>query len=148
MDDTDRNLLNMLQREFPIEERPFAALADRLGIGGEEVLSRIEKLRGEGLIRRLGASLNPRKLGYTSTLAGARVKPENVDAAAEYINRFPEITHNYERNDEFNMWFTVIAKDEAEVEAVLNDIRANAGVEELIDLPATRIFKINVKFEL
>ena len=148
MDNTDRNLLNVLQREFPIEARPFAAIADRLGISEDEVLERIKKLRDEGLIRRLGVSLNPRNLGYTSTLAGARVKPGNLSAAAEYINKFAEVTHNYEREDEFNLWFTVIAKDEETIVKVIDDIRVNAGVKEIINLPATHIFKIDAKFKL
>ena len=148
MDNTDKRLLNLLQREFPVEPRPYAALGERLGIEEREVISRIEALRNEGYVRRLGASLNPRKLGYTSTLVAARVPEELLEKTAEYINSYPQVTHNYERSGEFNIWFTIIARDENEIASIIDSIRENTGVEELINLPATHVFKIRVGFDL
>ncbi len=148
MDDIDRKLIGITQREFPIEPRPYEKIGERIGIGERDVLARLEKLREAGLLRRIGASLNPRRLGYTSTLAAARVPQDRIEETAEYINRFPQVTHNYERDDEFNLWFTVIARDAAEIADILNDIRAHTAAAEIIDLPATNIFKIDVKFDL
>lgn len=148
MDDIDRELLNVLQRDFPVTETPYADVGECIGIGEDEVLARIESLKSEGLIRRIGASFNPRKLGYTSTLAAARVPREKIDSAAEFINKYPQVTHNYERDDEFNLWFTVIARGEDEIERILDEIRSGSGAEEVIGLPATDIFKIDVKFDL
>lgn len=148
MDNIDRELLNALQSEFPAEARPFASLGEKLGTGEDEVIRRIENLRRDGLIRRIGASLDPRKLGYVSTLAAAKVPREEFDRAVEYINAFPQVTHNYEREDEFNVWFTVVAKDRAAIEIILDDIRKNSGAEEIIDLPATHFFKIKVSFDM
>jgi len=148
MDDIDRKLIGITQREFPIEQRPYEKIGERIGLGEQDVLARLEKLREAGLLRRVGASLNPRRLGYTSTLAAARVPPDQIEETAEYINRFPQVTHNYERDDEFNLWFTVIARDAAEIADILNDIRAHTAAAEIMDLPATHIFKIDVKFDL
>ncbi len=148
MDYIDRKLLDITQREFPIDAAPYAKIAERLGIDERDVLRRLEKMRSGGLLRRVGASLNPRTLGYTSTLAAARVPRDQLEEAAEYINRFPQVTHNYERDDEFNLWFTVIARDTDEITDILKDIRAHTAVAEIIDLPATQIFKIDVKFDL
>ncbi len=148
MDNTDRKLLNLLQQDFPVTARPFDAVGELIGTGGGEVIERLQSLRERGYIRRLGASLNPRKLGYTSTLAAAKVPPEHLDATIEYINSFPHITHNYERDDEFNIWFTVIAKSESEIELILEDILENTGATEVINLPATSFYKIKVGFRL
>jgi siroheme decarboxylase len=148
MDDVDKKMLDALQSEFPLEARPFAAIAERLGIGEREAMERTDRLRRDGFIRRIGASLNPRKLGYDSTLAGAKIPNEKLDESVEYINSFPQITHNYEREGEFNVWFTIIAKDRAAIESILCDIRKNTGVEELLDLPATHTFKIKVNFRM
>ncbi len=148
MDEIDRLLLTLIQREFPLSERPYVEIAEKAGVTESEAIARIEAMREEGLIRRMGASLNPRALGYVSTLAAARVAPGRVDSVANYINRFNEITHNYERDDEFNVWFTVIARDEAVVAAIIDDIRKHSGADEVIDLPATHIFKIKVNFDL
>jgi DNA-binding Lrp family transcriptional regulator len=148
MDDTDRLLLTLIQRQFPISERPYAELAEKTGVTESEAIARIEAMREEGLIRRMGASLNPRALGYVSTLAAARVAPGKVVSAADYINSFSEVTHNYERDDAFNIWFTVIARDEEALAAIIDDIRNNSGADEVIDLPATHIFKIKVNFDL
>ncbi len=148
MDDFDRRLLDLLQTDFPIVNTPFAVLAERLGTDEKEVLQRTKDLLAEGLIRRFGVSADSRKLGFVSTLVAARVRQDRLDAVVAVINSFAEVTHNYERDAEFNVWFTVIARHERRRQEVLDAIRAADGVEELIDLPATHVFKINVQFRL
>ncbi len=148
MNEIEKKILNLLQGDFPVERRPYASLALRLGLDETTLLAHIETLRRNGYIRRLGASLNKEKLGYTSTLVGARVPEDGFEETVAFINRYPHITHNYERAHEFNVWFTIIARDEAKIEEILEEIRTGTAVEELINLPATRLFKIMVRFDL
>jgi len=148
MDDTDLKLMNMLQEEIPLVERPFAEFGSRLGLSEKEILERVKRMHDEDRFRRIGPSLAPRKLGYTSTLAAAHIPADRFDAAIEYINRYPHITHNYERDDYFNVWFTVIAQGEDRIEQILEEIRNNTGAEKVMNLPATHIFKIQVQFDV
>lgn len=148
MDDTDRKLMNLIQEEIPLVERPFEELGHRLGITGKEALERIARMNEEDRFRRIGPSFAPRKIGYTSTLVAARVPRRHFDETVEYINRHIEITHNYERDDYFNVWFTIIAHGSEAIEAIIQDIKDNTGVEEILDLPATHIFKIQVQFDV
>ena len=148
MDDVDRKLVNALQAEIPITERPFAELGARLGIDEGDVLGRVRALDAAGQFRRIGPSFAPRKLGWTSTLVAARVPEDKIDETAAFINRFTEITHNYERDDEFNVWFTIIASSDAEIGRIIDDIRRNTAAAEVINLPATHVFKTRVCFNV
>ena len=148
MDEVDRKLINLVQDEIPITERPFAACGARLGLDEGEVLRRLRATQEMGLFRRLGASLDPRKLGYASTLVAARVPEDKMKAAVDFINRYAEVTHNYERDDDFNVWFTLIARAEGAIERIVEEIRQHPAVEELLNLPATRVFKTRVWFDL
>ena len=147
MNDVDAHLLNALQAEIPIVERPFAELGTALGLGEAEVLRRARALGAAGGIRRVGPSFNPRKLGHTSTLVAARVPEDTFDEAVTFINHFAEITHNYERDDEFNVWFTVIAESKAAIGGIIEKIRNNTAAE-LVELPATHVFKTRVCFDV
>ncbi|MFH1731998.1 MAG: AsnC family transcriptional regulator [Planctomycetota bacterium] len=148
MDDADRRLLNALQAEIPIVERPFAELGAALGLDEADVLRRARAMDAAGRFRRVGPSFNPRGLGHTSTLAAARVPKDKVDETVAFINRFAEITHNYERDDEFNVWFTIIAESKAAVGGILDKIRDHTAAAEVVDLPATHIFKTRVHFDV
>jgi DNA-binding Lrp family transcriptional regulator len=147
MDDVDARLLNALQVEIPIVERPFAELGAALGLDEAEALRRVRAMESAGSFRRVGPSFNPRKLGHTSTLVAARVPEEKFDETVAFINSFAEITHNYERDDEFNVWFTVIAESKAAIGEILDKIRGNTAAE-LVDLPATHVFKTRVCFDV
>jgi DNA-binding Lrp family transcriptional regulator len=148
MDDIDRNIMNIIQSEFPIAPRPYADVAKRLNIPEEEVLERVRALREEGIIRRIGASFDSRKLDFKSTLCAARVPEGKVEAFVEIVNRFPGVTHNYLRSDVYNVWFTFIAETMDEIEQALDKIRQDTGVEEIRNLPAVKTFKIKVDFAL
>lgn len=148
VDDIDLKLMNLLQEGIPITERPFDEMGAKLGISGEDTLARVKNLHEEDRFRRIGPSIAPRKVGYTSTLVAAKVPEEAFDETVAYINRYPHITHNYERDHYYNVWFTVIAEGQAEIDRVLNEIRDNTGAEEVVDLPATHLFKIQVQFNL
>ena len=114
MDGADKQLCDLIQNDFPVTERPYAALGETLGMGEDEVLERVTRLRGERIIRQISAIFDTRKLGYRSMLVAARTAPERADAAAEVINTHPGVTHNYRRDHEFNicLLYTSDAADE------------------------------------
>jgi DNA-binding Lrp family transcriptional regulator len=148
MDDLDRRILDALQQDFPVSERPFDILAQRLGLDPDLLWQRVEALRKSGVIRRLGASLDSRKLGFRSTLAAVRVGPDVVDRAAEAIGRHPEVTHSYLRDHEFNIWFTIIAADDRKIDTILQEIRTELSLKpsDVLNLPLKRLFKLDARF--
>ena len=148
MDDLDRSIINIIQSDFPIAPRPYAEVAKRLDLPEEDILERVRALKEEGIIRRIGASFNSRKLDFSSTLCAARVPESKVEAFVKTVNRFPGVTHNYLRNSPYNVWFTFIAKTMDEIEESLEIIRQETGVVEIRNLPALRTFKIKVDFAL
>ncbi len=149
MDELDQRILDALQYDFPLNERPFDLLAAGLGIDVAELWARVERMRHDGTIRRLGASLNSRKLGFSSTLAAVSVEPDRVDRAAEVVGRYDEVTHSYLRDHRFNIWFTVIARDAEKIEAILEEIRAALSLPSsaVLNLPMKRVFKLDARFK-
>ena len=148
MDADDRRLLNRIQSDFPVTAQPYRTIGQELGMSEAEVLERVRRLKADGLIRRIGGNFSPEKLGFVSTLCAARVPADEVDRFAEVVNRYPGVTHNYLRENSFNVWFTFIAPSMAEIEANLAAIRDATGVEVIMNLPATRVFKIRAKFDV
>ncbi|MDI6639788.1 MAG: AsnC family transcriptional regulator [Methanocellales archaeon] len=144
LDSIDKNLLNVLQDELPLVSRPFEELGKGLGISEEDVISRVKRLLEEGVIRRIGPIIDIKKLGGVSTLVAMSVPSERVDETAAMINEYPEVTHNYLRSHRYNVWFTISASSKERLEEILGEIK-KLGYE-LIDLPATKMFKIRVKF--
>ena len=152
LDRLDKLILNTIQRNFPVESRPYATLAERLREQGEEltedqVWSRVKALRDNGFIRRLGAVFNAAPLGYRSTLCAARVPEERLEAVAALVNAAPEVTHNYLRTDELNLWFTFTTNRPADLPAFLDKIRTQTGVGDLHVLDSEKLFKIKVDFK-
>lgn len=148
MDELDSRILYQLQHDFPLRENPYEVIAERLDISIEELWSRIQRMLDDGVIRRMGASFDSKKLGFSSTLAAVSVEPALVDRAAEVIGAYPEVTHNYLRNDTFNIWFTMIAVDQARIERVLEEIRKSLSLEKaaVLNLPVRRLFKLDARF--
>lgn len=149
MDELDKRILDALQNEFPLSERPYEILAERIGISGDELWERVQGLIESGIIRRMGASLDSRKLGYSSTLAAISIPAERVDEAAAVVGGYPEVTHSYLRDDEFNIWFTVIAYDNERIEVILEKIRVALSLEPatVLNLPVTKLFKLDARFK-
>ena len=108
----------------------------------------IASLKEKGIIRRIGGNFVPEKLGFVSTLCAASVSADKVEMFAETVNSFPGVTHNYLRENDFNVWFTFIAPSMDEIEKNLADISRKTGVEKILNLPATRVFKIKAQFNL
>jgi len=140
----DFQLLNDFQRDFPLVSAPFAELASRLGVGEKIVLGRLENLRREGKISRVGAVFAPKRIG-ASTLAAMAVPPEKLDAVAAAVNRFPEVNHNYEREHRYNLWFVVTAATEGRLQASLGAIEKATG-HPLLALPLLEEFHIDLGF--
>ncbi len=148
LDKTDRAILNEIQSHFPLKARPYQEVSERLGLTEKEVISRVDRMAQGGIIRRIGANFNSRKLGFTSTLCAARVPREKLTKFVEKVNQYPGVTHNYEREGDFNIWFTFIAESQEIIESSLKEIKISTGVDTLISLPAVNIFKIRVDFEV
>jgi len=148
MDDVDKKILNILQTRFPLVPEPYDAVGAELGLTGEEVIERVRRLKESGVIRRVGAVFDSRRLGYASTLCAARVPEGKMRAFVDVVNGYPGVTHNYRRRHEYNVWFTFIAPDAEALEQALAEIRRRTGVEDVISMPAVRTFKINATFEL
>lgn len=148
MDDVDRRILNRIQSDFPITEAPFSTIAGELALSEDEVIARVRRLKENGIIRRIGGNFSPEKLGYVSTLCAGRVPQENVDAFAELVNAYPGVTHNYLRDNTYNVWFTFIAPSRAAIEASLAEISEKAGGIDILNLPATDVYKIRAHFKL
>jgi DNA-binding Lrp family transcriptional regulator len=146
LDDLDRAILNEIQSQFPLVSRPYAEVARRVGASEAEVLGRVQAMFDSGVIRRIGANFTSRKLGYTSTLVAARVPPEQLGKFVQAVNHYPGVTHNYLRRHHYNVWFTLIADSEARLKQILVEISRETGVEEILSLPARKIFKIKVDF--
>jgi siroheme decarboxylase len=146
LDSVDRALLNHAQSNFPVQSHPYRVLGERLGISEAEVLQRIAKLRQDGIIRRIGASINSRGLGFVSTLVCAKAPVESLEDFVTIINSYPGVTHNYLRKHDYNVWFTLIAESEAVKQQIIRDMSEKTGVE-LFEFPAKKIFKIRVDFK-
>ena len=148
MDDIDKQILNLVQTDFPIVSEPFGAIAEKVGIGEAEVLARMIRMKENGVIRRIGAVFDPRKLGFASALCAAAVSGEAEASFVEAVNAYPGVTHNYRRNDVYNIWFTVIAPTEEDLGDFLAAIREKTGVTDILCMQAVRTFKINAQFEV
>ena len=148
MDSIDKQILNILQKEFPLEERPFQIVAERCGISEEEALSRIQKMKDDGIIRRIGAVFNGAKLGRVSTLCAARVPEDKLENFVSVVNESKGVTHNYLRENEYNVWFTLNAATVSELESFLADLKKKTGVTDILDMRAVRTFKIDATFEV
>jgi DNA-binding Lrp family transcriptional regulator len=148
MDEIDLKILAVVQEEFPLENRPFQALGEKLGLDENVVISRLEKLHKDGLVRRLGPILDIRKLGMSGVLVAVQVPEKEAEEVASIVSQYQEVSHNYLRPNDtgYNLWFTVSAKEER-IEEILSDISLKTD-KKLLVLPTARIFKIGVKFDI
>ena len=148
MDELDKTILNRIQTQFPLAQQPFASIARELGTTEEEVPKRVSRRKESGIIRRIGGNFVPGKVGFVSTLCAAQVPEEKLDHFAGTVNTFPGVTHNYLRENAFNVWFTFIAPSMDVIRDNLSRIAQKTGVNRILNLPATHVFKIKAKFDL
>jgi DNA-binding Lrp family transcriptional regulator len=147
LDNLDRSILNVIQSGFPVAPRPYEEIGRQTGLSEDEAFARVMNMKNNGIIRRIGASYDSRGLHFTSTLCSVKVPPEKIEQAVKVINRYPEVTHNYQRNHAYNVWFTLIAESKERIENILSEISAETGIGEIRNMPATKKFKIKVDFK-
>jgi DNA-binding Lrp family transcriptional regulator len=148
IDQTDKLIINRIQSDFPINRNPFGSIAKELGLTESDVLNRVRKLKENGIIRRIGGNFSPEKVGFFSTLCAAKVPDDQINKFAEYVNTFPGVTHNYVRENDFNIWFTFIASSVEKIADNIKTIKNKNGIDTIANLPATMVFKINAQFKL
>ena len=144
----DKELLNLIQTGLPLTPAPFADLAARLGCPEQQVLQRLAQLRDAGVIRRLGAFFDAESLGYRGWLVAVKVEEMSLPAVARAVNAWPEVTHNDERDHEYNLWFTIQTRTDEEKEERLRQVASMPGVSAVFSLPTTDRFKVNVEFQM
>lgn len=143
----DRRILDLLQQEFPIDAEPYRVMAEKLQCSEQEILARIQMLKDNGVLRRIGAVLDARNMGFYSTLCTCMVPEDRIEEIAGLINKEPGVTHNYLRDNLYNIWFTLTAPSAAEAGVILNRLETDIGLK-IISMPATKVFKIKVSFEM
>jgi DNA-binding Lrp family transcriptional regulator len=150
LDDVDRRLLNLMQSQFPVAPRPYQHVASAARISEDEVLRRVQRLLDERIIRQVTPIFDTRALGYSSMLVAAKVDPENPWRAATVINQHPGVSHNYLRNHEFNIWFTIATEPGSPLglEGTLDVLGRLAGAESIRQLPTLKLFKIRMDLEM
>lgn len=148
LDNTDKKLLNIVQAKFPLNGEPFSALGRRLGVSSDEVIRRIERLKAEGIVRLIGPVFNAGRLGYQTTLAGMKAAAERLDEAAQIISAHPRVSHCYERNHDFNFWFTLAMRTEEDIETELHKLGDRIKANATLNLPAVKVFKIGAYFNI
>lgn len=149
-DTHDAALLGLLQESVPFTRQPFADLGARLGLAGEDVLARLQRLKNDKIIRQISAIFDTRSLGYASSLVAARVSPERVDAAAAALNAHPGVSHNYLRNHEYNLWYTIAVPPTSRfgLEKTVDILHRESGAEATRQLPTLKLYKIGVRFDV
>jgi siroheme decarboxylase len=150
LDELDKRLLNLLQGSFPIAERPYAHAAGLAEVPEDEVLTRTKRLVDERIIREITPIFDTRVLGYSSMLVAARVDPENPWRAAKVINSHPGVSHNYLRDHDFNIWFTIATEPGSGLglDGTLEVLQRLTGAESVRQLPTLRLFKIRMDLEM
>jgi DNA-binding Lrp family transcriptional regulator len=150
LDEADKRLLNALQSRFPLAPQPFAQVAGELGIGEQEVMDRTDRLLRERIIREITPIFDTTALGYSSMLVAAKVDPEHPHRAAAVINEHPGVSHNYLRNHDFNLWFTIATAPESKLglDGTLEVLRELSGATSMRKLPTLTMFKINMNLEM
>jgi DNA-binding Lrp family transcriptional regulator len=150
LDDFDRRLLNEMQGSFPIEPRPYAAVAANLGVPEERVLGRVRELIDDRIIRQVTPIYDTRALGYGSMLVAARIDPEHPWRAAKIVNSHPGVSHNYLRNHAFNMWFTIAVEEDSRLglQGTLDVLQELTGAESIRQLPTLKLFKIRMDLDM
>jgi DNA-binding Lrp family transcriptional regulator len=150
LSEADKRLLDQMQGSFPIEPRPYAAVARALGVAEEQVLADVRRLLGDRIIRQVTPIYDTRAFGYGSMLVAAKVDPEHPWAPAKIINSHPGVSHNYLRNHEFNMWFTIAVEEDSELglQGTLDVLQELTGAESIRQLPTLKLFKIRMDLKM
>ena len=147
-DAIDSQLINLLQHEFPLVKEPYKELAKMLNTPETEILSRIRRLKANGVIREIGPIFNSEMIGLTSTLVALKVPEDTVDGAAQIINSYAGVTHNYEREGDYNIWFTLAATSGEALASTLEEIKEKIHPMHSLVVPVKRVLKIKTNFKV
>ena len=148
MDDLDKELLNEIQWTFPLVTRPFDEIAKKFHVSSDLVKSRLLHLKEVGVLRQLSAIFDTRKLGYTSSLVAMEIDDDKLEFVANQINRHPGVSHNYERDHQFNLWFTLAVPPGSDLKSELDKFNVLKGIKKVRMLPTLQLFKIGVKLDM
>jgi DNA-binding Lrp family transcriptional regulator len=150
LDDIDKRLLNLMQGSFPIAPRPYEHVAGLAEISEDEVMRRVQRLLDGRIVRQVTPIFDTRVLGYSSMLVAAKVDPENPHRAAKVVNSHPGVSHNYLRNHDFNMWFTIATEPDSKLglDGTLDVLQELTGAESIRQLPTIKLFKIRMDLEM
>jgi DNA-binding Lrp family transcriptional regulator len=148
MTELQKTILDIIQARFPIEAQPYAAIARRLNCSQDEIIAALQQLKDSGIIRRIGAIFEAARLGYVSTLVAARVPQNQQDAFVADINTIPGVSHNYGRAHQYNVWFTLTQPNPEIIDQTLAGLRQKFGIDAIYSLPAVKLFKIRVDFDV
>lgn len=147
MDAMDRKVINSLQGDFPVCERPFAAVAEQLGITEDECIARIGDMLWTGTLSRFGPMFDAERMGGAFTLAAMTVPEKDFDRIADIVNKFPQVAHNYEREHKLNMWFVLAAEAPEDIPRIIARIESQTGLK-VYDFPRLREFHIGLRLDL
>ncbi len=146
MNEEERKVLEFL-KEIPLDKEPFRILADKLGMAEDELLKKIEAIIEKGFIREIGPFFDYRKLGFSGTLCAASVASEDILSFSKVLDEIEGITHNYEREHTYNIWFTLVAESEERVREIIEFIEKKTGYK-ILSFPVKRMFKLDTKFKI
>lgn len=139
----DRLLLKELQSGFPLSPRPYKEIAKNFGLSEEEIINKLKGLKRKGVIRYIGAIFNLKKFGIVSSLIAMSVPKKDLPGVVRIINAYPQVTHNYLRNDRYNLWFTLSASSENKLLKLINEVKRKTRLSDLLDLRTIKVFKID-----
>ena len=148
MDNLDKEILNEIQWTFPLTPRPYTEMAKKFGLSDEEIMQRLSALKKAGIIRQISAIFDTRKLGYKSALVAMAIEPDKLDDIANQVNKHPGVSHNYERNHEYNLWFTLAVPPGSDLKTEIDKFSKLPGILKTRLLPTIKLFKIGVKLEM
>lgn len=148
LDEVGKKLLNEIQWVFPLVDRPYLEIAEKHGVSEQDVMRRVAVLKKMGIIRQINAIFDTRRLGYKSALVAFSVKPDKLDQVADVINEHPGVSHNYERNHEYNMWFTLAVPPGTDMKNDLDRMATLDGVVKYRVLPTLKLYKIGVRLDM
>ncbi|MFZ1076098.1 MAG: Lrp/AsnC family transcriptional regulator [Nitrosotalea sp.] len=148
MDKMDKEILNEIQWTFPLVPRPYSDIAKKFQISDEELMQRLRALKEAGIVRQLSAIFDTRRLGYKSALVAMAIDADKLDNIANQVNKHPGVSHNYERNHEYNLWFTLAVPPGSDLKSEIDKFSKLQGINKVRMLPTIKLFKIGVKLEM
>src|SRR5689334_2986974 len=148
LDENTRLLLNLMQNEMPLVDRPFKVLGEKIGWSEDQVIEQVQLLKEQKILRNVSAIFDTRSLGYHSSLVACKAPEDRIDEVAAVFSQHPGVSHNYARTHEFNIWFTIAVPGTSSLQAHLDALQKESGALSIRPLPTLRLFKIGMKLDM